>query len=77
MSAKINILISLNREATGNRDRWRLLANGDERLVAGILIPSGLPIFTTSMVIQTGELKHYIQCDANSVTIEDDLAIIK
>lgn len=74
---KFTIKIRLNRDATNNRERWRLDVNGECHLVAGATI-HGIPVFTSMMVIETGELKYCIECEANEVIFQPDgLAVIK
>jgi len=66
--------IRFNVNSTSEKDRWRLITDGDERLVSNIII-DGHTYTTMDWMEELGEYKWHVSCEGY-LTIKDDIAYV-
>jgi len=66
--------IRFNVNSTSEKDRWRLITDGDERLVSNIII-DGHTYTTMDWMEELGEYKWHVSCEGY-LTIKDDVAYV-
>lgn len=66
--------IRFNVNSTSEKDRWRLITDGDEQLVSNIII-DGHTYTTMDWMEEIGEYKWHVSCEGY-LTIKDDVAYV-
>ena len=66
--------IRFNVNSTSEKNRWRLITDGDERLVSNIII-DGHTYTTMDWMEDIGEYKWHVSCEGY-LTIKDDVAYV-
>jgi uncharacterized membrane protein len=66
--------IRFNVNSTSEKDRWRLITDGDEQLVSNIII-DGHTYTTMDWMEEIGEYKWHVSCEGY-LTIKDDIAYV-
>lgn len=66
--------IRFNVNSTSEKDRWRLITDGDEQLVSNIII-DGHTYTTMDWMEEIGEYKWHVSCEGY-LNIKDDVAYV-
>jgi hypothetical protein len=71
----MEIRLRYNTNDTNGKNPWRLLIDGKENLVKEVRFE--IPVSTTTDIIPEVGIKYHIGAEANSVEINERIAIIK
>lgn len=66
--------IRFNVNSTSEKDRWRLITDGDERLVSNIII-DGHTYTTMDWMEEIGEYKWHVSCEGY-LSVQNDVAYV-